>query len=91
MARVPTDVITAQRARWLSELSEALDEARSLIWQLAMAEIRDVDALDLSARVEAASAEVQSIRLSRMDRSSIQAGPKWTSLHPWDRQVERSA
>jgi len=91
VVRLPTDVTVAQRARWLAELSEALDEARSVIWRLAMEEVCNIDALDLSARVEAAKAEVQSMRLSRMDRSSIQNDPNWSGPVPWNRPLERSA
>jgi hypothetical protein len=79
------------RAHWLREISDALTEAQDLIWQLAIAEARDVDALDLSARIEAARAEARSMCVSRVDRSSVQTDPNWSVLLPWARHLERSA
>jgi hypothetical protein len=91
VARVSTDVTATQRARWLRDISDALEEAQDLVWQLAIAEARDVDALDLSARIEAARAEARSMCVSRVDRSSVQTDPKWSVLLPWARQLEGSA
>lgn len=86
MVRVPTGVSGALRARWLAELSEALKEAQSLLWQIEPSGLRNVDALDLSARLEAAHAQVQSLRF-RNDEPSFNSAPEWTNL-PWDRQGE---
>jgi hypothetical protein len=91
VARVPTSVNVADRARWLAEISDALAQAEDLLWQLAIAEARDVNVLDLSARIETAQAEARSMRIGRVDRSSIEADPKWTESLPWTRQSERSA
>ena len=34
MTRVPIDVTATERARWLAELSEALEQAERLVWSL---------------------------------------------------------
>lgn len=90
MTGVPTDVAATQRSRWLAEISDALAEAQDLVWQLAMTGSRDVDALDLSARIESARAEAQSMRINRAARDAVQMDPEWISS-PWDRQFEASA
>src|SRR3954463_10320109 len=54
LARVFTDVAATQRARWLAEISDTLGKAQDLVWQLAIAEARNVDVVDLSARIDAA-------------------------------------
>ena len=73
----------AQRARWLAELTDALDEAQSLVWRLGNAEMRAIDAFDLLARLEAARAEARSLRLSRV-RQPPCSNPEWTDPVPWD-------
>jgi hypothetical protein len=83
---VPTGVTGAQRSRWLAELSEALQEAQRLLWQIDAGGLRSVDALELSARLEAAHAQVRSLRL-RNSQSAINSAPEWTNL-PWDRPSE---
>ena len=90
MTRVPADAIATQRARWLAELSDALDEAQDLVWQMAIAEGRDFNALDLSARVEAARAEARSMRLGRMDRGSLEDDPNWSKPLPWQPLEQRA-
>jgi hypothetical protein len=91
VARVPTDIAVAYRARWLAELSGALDEAQSLVWQLALAGVRNADVLDLSARVEAALAEARSLRLSRLDKSSNETCPDWSDSVLWDPRAGQRA
>ena len=88
VVRVPTDVSASDRARWLGELSDALDQAQSLVWQLAAAKLREVETLDLAARVEAARAEVRSLRLARVAESVAEVGPEWTHHSLWDRSLE---
>jgi len=83
---VPTGVTGAQRSRWLTELSEALQEAQRLLWQIDPSGLRSVDALDLSARLEAAHAQVRSLRFRHSDSANYSA-PEWSNL-PWDRQNE---
>ena len=92
MIRVPTEVSAAERARWLAELAQVLQEAQELVSELAVARGRKSEALDVCARLEAARAQVQSLRRSRMGESPEQVDPIWTEHLPWDRAVpERRA
>lgn len=62
---VPTELPAAERARWLAELSEALDRAHQALVQLRLPIESRAEAIDLFHRIEAAKLEVQSLRLSR--------------------------
>jgi hypothetical protein len=65
MCSVPIEHPAAENARWLAEISEALDAARDTLVGL---EARLVDrqlASELYQRIEAARFEVRSLRLSR--------------------------
>jgi hypothetical protein len=75
----------------LADVSDALDDAASLVWQLAMAEALGAEALELTARVEAARAHVQSLRVRGGEREPAEFDPEWAGLVPWDWRTERSA
>jgi hypothetical protein len=72
----------AHRARWLAELADALDEARTLVRQLGVEEAR-IDAIDIAARIEAVSNEVQRMRLMRSSSGGQDFDPEWTKNIPW--------
>ena len=82
MFSVPTDVPAAERARWLAEVSEALDAARDLIVQLEFAADAQ-SALDLHLRIETARMEVRSLRLSRSLQSRPTLDPERIDLGLW--------
>jgi len=52
----------AQRARWLFELAQAIDEAQRVAWQLGAGSGRNAEAAELYARLEAARGEVAALR-----------------------------
>lgn len=54
-----------------------------LLWSLGAADLPDADALDLSARLQAASAEVRSLRNGRSRIDGIEVDPEWINHHPW--------
>jgi len=58
-----------------------------LLSQLAPAELWDVDALDLSARVEAARAHVRILRIDRRTAPPPELAPERTNLLPWERAI----
>jgi hypothetical protein len=90
--RVPIDVSAAERARWLAELAQVLQDAQELVSRLAVARGRKSEALDVCARLEAAYAEVQSLRRSRTSESVANIDSNWSKHLPWDRALpERSA
>lgn len=85
VGRVPADVTAAQRARWLAELSSALDRARDVLREVDEARRPDVDTHDLAAQVERARAQVRSLRL--IPRAQLDFDPpEWSSLLLWDRR-----
>jgi hypothetical protein len=78
---MPNEDSAAQRARWLGELAEALDEARQVIKQLGGAEA-GVETVDLCARIEAVKLEVQTMRVKRSGGGG-DFSPEWTKGIPW--------
>jgi len=72
----------AHRARWLAELADALDEARTLVRQFGVEEAR-IDAIDVAARIEAVSSEVHKMRLMRSSHGCQDFDPEWTKNVPW--------
>ena len=72
----------AERARWLAELADALDEARDLVRQLAIEGGR-IDAIDVAARIEAVRNEVQTMRLMRSSGGGQDFDPEWMKNIPW--------
>lgn len=54
--------ITAFRAEWLAQLSEAIEGAQRLAWQLRTQEQASVEARELYGRLEAARVELESLR-----------------------------
>ena len=82
--RVPNGHSAAQRARWLAELGDALDDARRLMKQLGAAE-GQIEAVELYARIEAVRLEVQAMRLRRPPLRQ-DFDPQWTDL-PWKRSA----
>jgi len=88
VVRVPTDVTAAQRARWLAELSGALEDAQKLLSELIPGDTRNGDALDLRARLEAALAEARSLQFGRTKDRQPDFHPEWSNLVPWDRRSE---
>jgi hypothetical protein len=86
VVRVPNEDSAAKRARWLAELSAALDEARTLTKQLGASQGKD-EAVELCARIEAVAFEVEALRLSRHSGGGQQFDPEWTKDLPWKRSA----
>ena len=82
MFEVPNAGSAAERARWLAELADALDEARDLVRQLGIEEGR-IDAIDVAARIEAVRNEVQTMRLMRSSGGGQDFDPEWIKNIPW--------
>lgn len=84
MVQVPTEVCAAERARWLAELADALDDAQKLMWNLGQGVFRTPEAMELYVRIETARLEIRSLRLSRRAPDQQLPDPKWSEL-PWER------
>ena len=83
MTRVPIDVSAAERARWLAELSEALEQAERLIWSMSDRPGTTPELKELYGRVDAARAEIQSLRFKRSAGPRPNVQPFWTEFAPW--------
>jgi hypothetical protein len=76
-------VPAVERARWLAELSDALNGANRLLAQLNLRAEQHLLARELHLRIEAARLEVQSLQLSRSLRPREESDPKWIGFQPW--------
>jgi hypothetical protein len=83
----PKDLSAAGRARWLAELSEALDEADQLAFKLGRSCRHGEDGMELVMRLAAARAQLQSLRLSRPDDTD----PKWSNPPLWPTEPANDA
>ena len=82
MFSVPTEVPAAERARWLAELSEALNQAQLCLLRMDLrGDYKEAYRLFLS--IEAARFEVQSLLLSRSLRTGEGNDPIRTESSPW--------
>jgi hypothetical protein len=81
---VPIETTAIERARWLAELSEALNDAHHVMQRLPWAEGQRVAAQELYLRIEAARLEAQSLRLSRSLNPRTDVDPGRTGFAPWD-------
>lgn len=62
MDRVALGSPGRDRAQWLKELAEAIDEAQLIAWQLGVVGDSSSEALDLYLRLDAAREEVSRLR-----------------------------
>src|SRR5689334_7233196 len=83
MYSVPTEVPAAERARWLAELSEALDHAGRLLLGMDPSEAVEVQVRELHLRIQAARLEIDSLRLSRSLNPRQGNGPERIEFPPW--------
>jgi hypothetical protein len=82
---------STERARWLSELADALDEAQKVAWRLGVSEGDSAEAKELYGRIEAAQAEVDRLRLSGSRRIREESDPDWTDIQLWARKLDPAA
>lgn len=77
MHRARNQAAARERARWLDELAQAIDQAQRLTWRLGVLEGDNEEARLLYARLEAAHSEVESLRFG--DRLGVrnEIDPKW--------------
>lgn len=85
MCSVSAEKPAPERARWLSELSEALNAAHHLLVSLDVPAGQSVEARELYLRIEAARLEVQSLRLRASLKARKEKSPEWSEILPWQR------
>jgi hypothetical protein len=77
---VPNEIAAAARARWLAELSAALDAALGLLPELILVSDERSEIVELYARLEALRRQAMSLRSCP---SEAQFNPDWTWYDPW--------
>jgi hypothetical protein len=80
---LPRDLSAVGRARWLAELSEALEQADRLASRLGLSCVQGSDAMELFIRLAAARSQMQALRLGRPDDGLEDADPKWSNPPLW--------
>ena len=76
MSKEFRDLGSAERARWLAELAEAIDEAQRVAWRLGV-EGGSIEATELYAHLEVARAEVEALRRGGWRRHDVDSPPLW--------------
>jgi len=73
----------AQRARWLAELSDALEAADRLFRKAGSDPRECVAAMDLYLRIQGARMQVHALRLYGHSGPPAEFNPQWTEISPW--------
>ena len=87
MCGVPTEMSAVARARWLAEISEALNKARDALIGLDIRRELREEAAELFLRIEAARFEANLLRSSRALNERDDKSPKWIKMSAWTDQV----
>ena len=77
MDGLPNDYAAAQRARWLAELAESIDQAQRVAWRLGVVEGNNAQAKELYGRLEAVRVELESLRRGAWTREPVELPPQW--------------
>lgn len=77
MHRARNQAAAHERARWLDDLAQAIDQAQRLTWRLGVLEGDNEEARLLYARLEAAQSEVESLRFGDWLDVRNEIDPKW--------------
>ena len=74
---MPIEVSAAERARWLAELADALEQAERLVWSFGDLPSTNPEMIDLYGSLDAARAEVQALRVKRVATPPADLRPFW--------------
>lgn len=77
------DPTAADRANWLAELADAIDQAQKLAWRLGVSEGNHPDAKGLYGQLEEVRVEVDWLRRGFSPKEYLEPDPIWTKLLPW--------
>lgn len=80
---IPVEITATARARWLAEVSDALQEAVRLLDQLECGGGDATLIAELQLRVAAAKSQVASLGAVRQART--EPDPLWINLGPWQK------
>lgn len=68
---------TTMRDQWFAELSDAIEGAQRLAWQLGTREWTSEEARELYGRLEAAKLELNTLRKPKRDAADLNIDPDW--------------
>ena len=80
LRRPKTQWTIDDRARWLTELARAIDEAQQLVWRLALLRGDNIGSSEIYGRLEAARDEVQRLQRSDRRRTNHDLDRDWSEL-----------
>lgn len=73
----------ADRARWLGQVSAALDDAQCALYRLGIVTANSPSAIELFLRIEEARLQVQQLQRRATGQGTAKARPIWTEPSPW--------
>ena len=73
----------AERARWLAELAQAVDQAQRHAWSLEVSQASVAEVDGLYRRLEAARIDIEALRRGTWPTRQSDPDPLWTSLLDW--------
>lgn len=88
MNRFANICLAAERARWLTDLLQAIDEAQRLAWRI-FSEDSHPEAMDLYVRLEVARTEVEALRRSGWATTREDCRPDWMDFLPESLKLPR--
>lgn len=69
-----------ERARWLAQLADAIDQAQLVAWKLGIDGTQSAEAFELYCRLETAREEIEQLRSGGWRASRNPIGPKPTQF-----------
>ncbi len=69
-----------EKARWLAELADAIDDAQQLVWQISASGGDRARASALYGQLEAAREEIDRLRRGTARAARLEVDPKWRDL-----------
>ena len=69
-----------ERAHWLAELADAINDAQQLVWRISVAGGDQARANALYGQLEATREEVDRLRLGTARAARLEIDPKWSDL-----------
>jgi hypothetical protein len=79
---IPIESPPSEHARWLGELSVALDRAVELLPELILISRDRMEAIEVYARIEAARSEIHSLQACDWMPSGTEFSSKWRQFQP---------
>jgi hypothetical protein len=79
---IPIESLPFERARWLGELSAALNRAAELLPEIILANHDRTEAIEVYARIEAVRSEIHSLQACESTQCRTELGSKWRQFQP---------